>query len=188
MKTILNLSLVLMLIGGSAGAVNFYKMFKSGEIETLYSHEAPALAHASASAPVCKHPTPEKPMLETIRENLETVKLDPEDYSRGIIEPEIRTVEELQPTVDTTAIEIAEATIAQPSHEFVKMVVTETPQPIAEASIITTNDEVRQEEPRKTPRKIKFKASMFSRSALVEEPIEFELDSIATTSVDTLSN
>src|SRR4051812_28440157 len=58
MKTILNLSIALMLIFGSAGAVNFYKMYKSGEIETLYSHEQPAKAHAAGpTAHICK-PTP----------------------------------------------------------------------------------------------------------------------------------
>lgn len=48
MKTMLNLSLLLMLIAGSAGAIDFYKLYSKGEISTLYEKKAVPVVHKAA--------------------------------------------------------------------------------------------------------------------------------------------
>ena len=193
MKTILNLSIVLMLIFGSAGAVNFYKMYKTGEIETLYSHEQPTMAHASAPSPaghVCKPtpPPPPLPLFDRIEQNIRTVDLDADDFSRAVIDEAPELVETDVPIDTAPVVETMEAAVAQPAPHVVETAVSRTAETevrMAEAN--AAPDQQQEQETAKPERKIKFKASMFSRAALVEEPIELEMDSVVTSSVDSLS-
>ncbi|MBP6730494.1 MAG: hypothetical protein KA149_00455 [Chitinophagales bacterium] len=107
MKTMLNLSLLLMLIAGSAGAIDFYKLYNKGEISTLYEKKAVPVVHKAAykealpaiTAAIVAPPPP--PPI-----SLNGIELDTKYFSRS---EEIYIVEELQePEPITEAEEVSQ--------------------------------------------------------------------------------
>jgi hypothetical protein len=129
MKTMLNLSILLMLIAGSAGAIDFHKMYSTGEISTLYDKKPIPAAHKVAykeTAPVVAATTlPEPPP------DLADMELDAKYFSRSeeiyIAEEEIEDTEPVvvaeeatQPdsvTVDPLPVSIAAPEIYQVAAE-----------------------------------------------------------------------
>ncbi len=105
MKTMLNLSLLLMLIAGSAGAIDFYKLYSKGEISTLYEKKAVPVVHKAAyketvpavTATIVAPPPP--PI------SLNGIELDTKYFSRSeeiyIAEEE---VEEPEPIAEAEAV------------------------------------------------------------------------------------
>lgn len=102
MKTMLNLSLLLMLIAGSAGAIDFYKLYSKGEISTLYEKKAVPVVHkvvykeaAQVAAPTPPPPPP----------GIDDIELDTKYFSRSeeiyIAEEEI---EEPEPIAEAEAV------------------------------------------------------------------------------------
>lgn len=81
MKTMLNLSILLMLIAGSAGAIDFYKMYSKGEISTLYDKKPIPAAHKvnyKETAPVVAATT-----LPAPPPDLADMELDAKYFSRS---------------------------------------------------------------------------------------------------------
>lgn len=176
MKTILNLSIVLMLIAGSAGAVDFYKMYKAGEIQTLYiDKEAPKVVPTHLS---CEHAAEPKPIIETVKENLQEVRLVPELYSRAPLRIKRRSVTAYiaEPQSQDTEIISSEPVIKEDEAVIVS--------PPVSTTVNKTRDEMTAADDKKPVRKRKLRASMFSRAPLRAEEFEVLLDSTSTSAID----
>lgn len=88
MNTMLNISLLLMAAMGTAGAIDFVKMFRSGEIENIYSHEEPIIEQDEvlyAEMPDAP-PVPPKTIIETIKHRMAENEFELEKFSRAPLE------------------------------------------------------------------------------------------------------
>ena len=150
MKNMLHISLALMLIAGSAGAIDFVRMFRTGEIDKIYSHDEPvkkkSVAHTAAVI------TPAA-LVEKISARVEEIVIDPDDYGRSALMQEEVINEEL---TEAPVAVIAEAPI-------------EAPAP-AEAKVVLATADIK-DKPIATEgkKRTRFKASMFSRAYIPEE-------------------
>lgn len=153
MKTMLHISLALMLIAGSAGAIDFVRMFKSGEIDKIYSHDEPI-----KQKPVAHQATVISPaaIVEQVAARVEEIVIDPDDYGRSALIQEEVINEEL--TEAPTAV-IAETLIESPAPAEAKVVLATTD--IKDKPIATEGK-----------KRTRFKASMFSRAYIPEEEVE----------------
>ncbi len=123
MKLILNLSLALMLIAGCAGAVDFYTMYRSGEIENLYQAKLPVAGSAkkehkvSFAVPDTQAAVPATASFKNLTENLSEIELDAKSFSRSeeiyIDEEELIPVEEVA-GMDTQPLEELPVSVSAP--------------------------------------------------------------------------
>lgn len=85
---LLNTSLLLMAVMGTAGTIDFVKMFRSGEIEKIYSQEEHIIADEDilyAEMPTAPPPPP-KTMMETIKQRITENEFELEKFSRAPLE------------------------------------------------------------------------------------------------------
>lgn len=155
MKTILNFSIALMLLAGSVGAFEFFKMYRTGEINRIYEPEAKPVSKsvetvASPAPKTDEHtilnpgigkkikPTVEKPVVKT-PENINA------EYARGNI----------------SALSLATPTVARP---------------------VKADDNV-EDTSKKTVSKRQFSMRMYSRAPLRAIDYEVVLDSVKPVTV-----
>lgn len=165
MKTMLHLSIALMLIAGSAGVIDFVKMFRTGEIDKIYSHEGPVkkttVAHKASIVSAAA-------LFENVTARVEEIVIDPDDYGRSALMQEEVFIEE----------ELTEAVgVVEPVKEPIEEMKVELPEPKQAEIILTasTTTDIKDKPIVKDGRK-KFKLSMFSRAYIPDEEEKLVLD------------
>lgn len=114
MNTLLNISLLLMAVMGTAGAIDFVTMYRSGEIENIYSHEEPIIELDEvhyAEMPDAP-PAPPKTIIETIKHRIAENEFELEKFSRAPLEFEEELI--LQDETANAASEEISTEVATP--------------------------------------------------------------------------
>lgn len=189
MKTMLNLSLSLMLIAGSAGTIDFLRMFQSGEIDKIYAHEEPAPAQVTAHQAAVVTPAT---LIEQVQERLHEIDFEAEDYSRSPLTEE-EYVRETEPLIEAEQEQIfTEAMVEEPAKPAAKIltvapvVTVSNMEPVNEA-LLQADGELK-DKPIATngAAKPKWKLSMFSRGRIMEEEVEL-VEEVQPTASDSVT-
>lgn len=174
MKTMLNLSLALMLIAGSAGTIDFLRMFQTGEIDKIYVHEEPAQQEVIVHQASIVTPAT---LMEQVQERLHEIDFEAEKYSRSaLIEEEY--VRETEPIIEAEQKQIlTEAVAEEPAKPAVKTpvvipaVTVSNIEPVSE-TLLQADGEMKDNPIATNGAKKKLKLSMFSRGRIMEEEVE----------------
>jgi hypothetical protein len=190
MKTMLNLSLALMLIAGSAGTIDFLRMFQSGEIDKIYAQEEPATAQVTAHQAAAAGPAT---FIEQVQERLHEIDFEAEDYSRSaLIEEEY--VRETEPLIEAEQEQIfTEAVAEEPAKPAAKtptvapVVTVSNIEPVNQA-LLQADGELK-DKPIATngAAKPKLKLSMFSRGRIMEEEEVEQVEEVQPTALDSVT-
>ncbi|MCW5907085.1 MAG: hypothetical protein KIS94_04445 [Chitinophagales bacterium] len=171
MKTLLHFSVALMLIAGTAGTIDFLKMFKSGELDKIYTHEQPLHIASVAHHAAIETPTT---VFQKVQQKWEEVNFEPEYYSRAPLEERqvyAETAYKPQQGKSTTALSEnkVEEKVQFAEVPFIQMV-NEIQSKHTEADMENTPLA------KNGSKKKKFKLSMYSRAYIPEEEFEIVLE------------
>lgn len=89
MKTILNISLLLMVVAASAGTANFVSMYRSGDIDKIYDHGTkPEIVQASVEPETIVEPVVEEEVITEPEASSGVTKVEPKIVEEDMIEEE----------------------------------------------------------------------------------------------------
>ncbi len=166
MKTMLNLSLALMLIAGSAGTIDFLRMFQTGEIDKIYVHEEPAQQEVIVHQASIVTPAT---FIEQAQERLHEIDFEAEKYSRSALTEE-EYVRETEPIIEAEQKQILAEEPAKPAVKTPVVTVSNI-EPVSE-TLLQADGEMKDNPIATNGAKKKLRLSMFSRGRIMEEEVE----------------